>query len=116
MPYKERPVEKLYWTIGEAADELGVNSSQIRYWEKEFGMLKPGRDSRGDRRFTTDDLRKLRMVHYLLKQRGFTISGAREHLKKDPEHVATMGELTERLLRVRDRLTGLRDALERSEP
>ena len=116
MPYKERPIEKLYFSIGEVADELGVNTSQIRYWEKEFGMLRPRRDSKGDRKFTQDDIRKLRLVHYLLKQRGFTIQGAREHLRNDPDKVETMGELGDRLRRMRDLLVQLRSTLDGPEP
>lgn len=114
MPYKERPIEKLYFSIGEVAQELGVNTSQIRYWEKEFGILKPKRDGKGDRRFTQDDIRKLRLVHYLLKQRGFTIQGAREHLRSDPDKAATLDELGNRLRRVRDLLVELRTELDRT--
>lgn len=112
MPYKQKPVEKLYWTIGEVAGELQVNSSVLRYWEKEFGVLRPRRDSKGDRSYTRDDIRKLQMIRYLLKDRGFTIQGAREHLRSDPESTEQLAELRERLERVRSLLAGVRDQLE----
>ena len=101
MPYKERPVEKLYWTIGEVAEQLELNPSVLRYWEKEFGLLRPRRDSKGDRLFTQADIRKVRMIQYLLKHRGFTIQGAREQLRTDPESAERLAELRERLVRVR---------------
>ena len=85
MPLKQKSVEKLYWSIGEVAGQLQVNTSVLRYWEKEFGVLRPRRDSKGDRSYTRDDIRKLQMIRYLLKDRGFTIQGAREHLRSDPE-------------------------------
>ena len=101
MPYKERPVEKLYFTIGEVADTVGVNTSVIRYWEKEFGNLRPRRDSRGDRSYTQDDIRKVKLIQYLLKERGFTIQGAREHLRAEPRSAERITEAIERLKRVR---------------
>ena len=111
MPYKERPVEKLYFSIGEVAEQLGVNTSVIRYWEKEFGVLRPRRDSKGDRSYTQQDIRKVRMIQYLLKDRGFTINGAREHLKGGTERSEDQTELRDRLVRVRGLLTRLGEQL-----
>ncbi len=111
MPYKERPVGKIFWSIGEVADQLQVGTSVLRHWEKEFGMLRPRRDGKGDRLFTEADIRKVRMIHYLLKHRRFTIEGAREQLRLDPEGTERMAELRERLLRVRDLLVRVGDGL-----
>lgn len=101
MPYKERSIEKLYFSIGEVADAVGVNTSVIRYWEKEFGNLRPRRDSRGDRSYTQDDIRKVKLIQYLLKERGFTIQGAREHLRSEPRSAERLTEAIERLERVK---------------
>jgi DNA-binding transcriptional MerR regulator len=81
MPWKDKPVEKLYFTIGEVAAELGVNTSLIRYWEKEIGNLKPKRTNRGDRLFDRKDIDQLKRIHHLVKEKGFTLNGAREQLR-----------------------------------
>ncbi len=79
---------KLYYSIGEAAKLLEVPASKIRFWDKEFPHLKPTKNSRGERRFTKDNIRQLQQINYLLKERGFTIEGARKEIasgKKQPE-------------------------------
>lgn len=79
---------KLYYSIGEAARLLEVPASKIRFWDKEFPHLKPTKNTRGERRFTKENLRQLQEINYLLKDRGFTIEGARKEIasaKKTPE-------------------------------
>jgi len=71
---------KLYYSIGEVAARLGVPASKIRFWDKEFSHLKPSKNSRGERRFTKENIRQLEVIHYLLKDRGFTIEGARKEI------------------------------------
>lgn len=109
MPYKERTVEKLYWTIGEVADELGVNTSSIRYWEKEFGSLRPKRTGRGDRLFTRKDIDQIKRIMHLVKEEGFTLNGAKEQIRKADEPAPTpdLTELRERLQEVRAKLVSL---------
>lgn len=112
MPYKEKIVEKLYWSIGEVAGELDVNTSLIRYWEKEFGMIRPKRTGRGDRLYTRKEIDLLKRIKHLVKEQGFTLQGAREQLRKgDPGTGPATGqvELRERLEAVRERLLALRD-------
>ncbi len=121
MPYKERPVEKMFWTIGEVASELGVNTSAIRYWEKEFGTLRPRRTGRGDRLYTRKEIDHLKRIQHLVKEKGFTLNGAKEQLREPeaapppptlepvPDH---RPELRERLGRVRQALIALRGKLE----
>lgn len=105
MPYKERSVEKLYWTIGEVAGQLGVNTSLIRYWEKEFGSLRPKRSGKGDRLFTKKEIEQLQRIQHLVKEKGFTLQGAKEQLRNEPEAEQTpaldVAALKDRLLRVR---------------
>ena len=110
MPWKERPVEKLYFSIGEVAEELGVANSSIRYWEKEFGMSAARRTGKGDRQYTRKEIEQFRRIQHLVKEKGFTLSGAKVQLRK-PEEVeepATDNEqLRERLLRIRRALVEL---------
>ncbi len=81
MPLKEKTIERMYWSIGEVADELGVNTSLLRYWEKEFGTLRPKRTNKGDRLYTKDDVEQLRRIQHLVKDKGFTLQGAKGQLR-----------------------------------
>lgn len=73
---------KRYYTIGEVADIFDVSKSLIRYWETEFSYLKPHKNSKGDRRFTPQNLDQLQLIYHLVKEREFTINGAREEIKR----------------------------------
>lgn len=114
MPYKEKTIEKLYWSIGEVASELGVNTSLIRYWEKEFGSLKPKRTGKGDRLYAKKDIEQLQRIQHLVKEKGFTLQGAREQLRSTEQHgtstASDVGELRDRLLGIRTKLLALRSA------
>jgi DNA-binding transcriptional MerR regulator len=116
MPLKEKTIGKLYWTIGEVAEQLDVNTSMLRYWEKEFGMLRPKRTNKGDRLYTQDDIRIVRTIHELLKDRGFTIQGAKDHLRGAVKQVDATTDVRERLLRIRTELLALRTLLAAKEP
>ena len=100
---------KLYYSIGEVADRLGVNASQLRFWENEFAHIKPNKNSRGERRFTKENIKQLELVQYLLKDRGFTIEGARKEVAAMKKPGGGKPELVERLLAVRSRLQSLLD-------
>lgn len=114
MPLKEKTIERMYWTISEVAAELGVNTSLLRYWEKEFGSLRPKRTNRGDRLYTKDDIEHLRKIQHLVKERGFTLQGAKGQLRdrSQPEEPVTpvlpVEELRNRLARLREELLALR--------
>lgn len=73
---------KRYYSIGEVADMFGISKSVIRFWENEFDSLRPHKNSKGDRRFTLQNIEQLREIHTLVKERGFTIDGARRELKR----------------------------------
>lgn len=75
--------ERLYYSISEAAEMLGTSQSQIRFWEKEFTMLKPKKNKKGNRQFTPDDIRLLKTIHHLVKDQGFTLQGASDKIKSD---------------------------------
>lgn len=105
MPWKEKTIEKLYWSIGEVAEQLNVNTSLIRYWEKEFGSLRPKRSGKGDRLFTKKEIDQLQRIQHLVKEKGFTLQGAKEQLRNEsPTEQAPaldIAALKDRLLRVR---------------
>ena len=82
MPYKEKEITKKYFTIGEVAEKLEVNTSLIRFWEREFDYINPKKNKKGLRKYTSDDIKKLEKVYHLLKKDKFTIDGAKKILKK----------------------------------
>ena len=117
MSLKEKSIERMYWTIGEVATELGVNTSLLRYWEKEFGSLRPKRTNKGDRLYTRNDILQLRRIQHLVKEKGFTLQGAKAELRKpetvEPAQPATpavpLDEVRARLLHIREQLLMLRE-------
>ena len=112
MPYKEKEIEKKYFTIGEVADELGVATSLIRFWEGEFDIIKPKKNRKGNRQFTKDDIRNVKLIYYLVKEKGFTLQGARDFIKNDVEAASNKVELIESLKRVRNFLETLKKELD----
>ena len=83
MPYKEREIKKKYFTIGEVASNLDLSTSQIRFWESEFDQLNPKKNSKGSRKFTDKDIETIKAIHSLLKNKKFTIDGAKKVLKEE---------------------------------
>ena len=83
MPYKEREIKRKYFSIREVASLLNVNTSLIRFWESEFEFINPKKNKKGLRKYTNEDINKLKKIYSLLKEEGFTIDGARKHLKKN---------------------------------
>ncbi|MFN3918336.1 MAG: MerR family transcriptional regulator [Flavobacteriales bacterium] len=82
MPYKSKEIEKLYYSIGEVADMFGVNTSLIRFWEKEFDIITPQKNKKGNRLFTKKDIENFQKIFELVKEKGFTLNGAKVQLKK----------------------------------
>lgn len=75
--------EKLYYSIGEVADAFGVNASLIRFWEKEFDIIKPKKNKKGNRLFTPYDIYNLKLIYHLVKERGYTLEGTKTVLKEN---------------------------------
>ena len=111
MPYKSKPTEKLFYTIGETAKMFDVNVSLIRFWEKEFDILKPKKNKKGNRLFTPKDVTNLQIIHHLLKERGFTIDGARKKLKENKKDTIDNIEIVNHLRDIRGFLVKLREEL-----
>jgi len=101
--------EKLFYSIGEVAEMLGVQTSAVRYWEKEFDILRPRKNRKGNRLFTPEDLKNVRIIHYLLKEKGMTISGAKKKMKENPESIDKNMEVIRVLGNIRDMLVEMRD-------
>jgi len=111
MPYKEKPIEKLYYTIGETAEMLGLSASVLRFWEREFEMLKPKKNAKGDRFFTKQDIEQIKVIRYLVREKGYTIEGARIQLKNKPSDTQDKYRVIEKLQKVKQFLSSLKDEL-----
>jgi len=109
MPYKEKPVEKLFYTIGEVSKILNVPVSTVRFWENQFDILKPRKNKKGNRLFMPEDLKNLKMIHYLLKEKGMTIAGAKKHLSEKMEETEYKLAIRETLLNIKELLMELRN-------
>ena len=111
MPYKEKPIEKLYYSIGETAEMLDVPVSTVRFWENEFNILKPMKNKKGNRMFTPTDIKNLKIIHHLLKEEGMTISGVRKRLSGKMEEADYKYEINESLSKIKSLLLDLKDSL-----
>jgi DNA-binding transcriptional MerR regulator len=111
MPYKEKEIEKLYYTIGEVAELFEVNSSLIRFWEKEFDILKPTKNKKGNRLFTKEDIQNLKVIYHLVKERGFNLQGARDKLRESPGTVNGSIDAVQSLEKIRTFLVALKSEL-----
>lgn len=81
MPYKDREINKLYYSMGEVTELFNVNASQIRFYEKEFDIIQPKKNKKGNRLFTKEDIDNFKIIFNLVKNKGYTLQGAREFLK-----------------------------------
>ena len=104
-------MDKLYYSIGEVAEMFNVNTSLIRFWEKEFEILQPVKNVRGKRQFTKKDIESLKLVYHLVKEKGYTLQGAREFLKNRKEEVEKDLVLVSTLKEVREYLLNLKKEL-----
>lgn len=111
MPYKEKKIEKLYYSIGEVADMFKVNTSLIRYWEKEFDIIKPKKNKKGNRFFTQADIENFHLIFHLVKERGMTLKGAKQKLKENKEDTENNFTVVSRLQEIKDLLLEIKDAL-----
>ncbi len=103
-------LDKLYYSIGEVADMLGESKSLIRYWENEFDFLNPKKNKKGDRRFTKENIEQLLIIHDLVKQRGFTLEGAKQEIKAQRKRLVTRQQVITRLQHLRNSLNDLRES------
>lgn len=111
MPYLNKKIEKQYFTIGEVAELFDVNTSLIRFWEKEFDILKPKKNKKGNRLFTQKDLDNLFIIYHLVKERGFTLDGAKKKLRDNKDKTVQNIQIIKQLQEIRQKLVELKDEL-----
>lgn len=109
MPFKEKTIEKLYYSISEVADMFNVNNSLIRFWEKEFDIIRPKKNKKGNRMFTKEDIENFRVIFHLVKERGFTLQGAQQKLKANKSDTVNKVDVIHRLGKVKDFLLDLKE-------
>ncbi len=100
---------KLYYSISEVSKMFGLSNSTLRYWETEFTNLKPKKNRHGDRAYTKKDIQDIERIYFLVKQKGFTIEGAKNELKHKKQH--TNKSVVDRLKRLRKEMIHLLDRL-----
>ncbi len=102
---------KRYYKIGEVAKAFSVNNSLIRFWEKEFDIIKPKKNAKGNRLFTQEDVANFKLIFNLVKERGFTLEGAKQKLKKNPKKIIKNHEIISRLEAVKFELQNIKNQL-----
>ena len=103
--------QKRYYNIGEVAGAFGVNTSLIRFWEKEFDAIKPKKNAKGNRKFTPEDIKNLQLIYHLVKERGFTLEGAKTHLKEEKKKTLDNFEIIRKLELVKAELVKIKGQL-----
>lgn len=111
MLKRDRQIEKVYFPIGQVAEMFGVNTSLIRYWEKEFDIIKPFRNKKGNRLFTPKDVDNFHVIFHLVKERGFTLQGAREKLRKNKQDTFDTVEIVKSLQQIKSFLVEIKENL-----
>jgi DNA-binding transcriptional MerR regulator len=105
------PPDKRYYSIGELATAFDVNTSLIRFWDKEFDILKPKKNAKGNRMFTPEDVKNLQLIYHLVKERGFTLEGAKTHLKEGQKKTLDKFEIIAKLETIKSQLTNIKNQL-----
>ncbi len=103
--------DKRYYSIGELAKAFNVNASLIRFWDKEFDILKPKKNAKGNRMFTPEDVKNLQLIYHLVKERGFTLEGAKTHLKEGQKKTLDKFEIINKLESIKLQLTNIKNQL-----
>lgn len=107
----EEKTGKLYYSIGEVSQMFEVNSSLIRFWEKEFSVIKPKKNKKGNRLFTQKDVDNFRLIYHLVKEKGFTLEGAKKQLREKGEAIEKEAEMLKSLKKIRSFLMDLKAEL-----
>jgi DNA-binding transcriptional MerR regulator len=111
MPYKEKKIEKVFYSIGEVAEMFQVKPSLIRFWEKEFDIIKPKKNKKVNRFFTKDDIDHFHLIFHLVKERGMTLKGAQMKLKENKEDIQNNFEIVKSLQEIKKVLLEIKDNL-----
>lgn len=105
------PKDKRYYSMGEIASAFDVNQSLIRFWDKEFDILKPKKNAKGNRMFTPEDVQHLQLIYHLVKERGFTLEGAKVHLKESQKQTLDKFAIISKLESVKAQLIRIKDGM-----
>lgn len=111
MALKQKPIKKLYYSIGEVAKMFDVNNSLIRFWEKEFHIIKPKKNKKGNRYFTEKDIENFKIIFHLVKERGYTLDGAKKKLRENKDDTIKNVEIVNQLKDIRAQLVAIREQL-----
>ena len=111
VPYQKSNIEKHIYTIGEVAEMFGVNTSLIRFWEKNFDNIKPQKNKKGNRLFTPEAIEEVRLVYYLVKERGMTLKGAQQKIKGNRSDILHEHEVVSHLKSIREMLVEIKNEL-----
>lgn len=102
---------KIYYSIGEVADLISVNTSLIRFWEKEFDIIKPKKNTSGNRVFSVHDIKNIKLIYHLLKEKKYTIQGAKKKIRENKEGTIKNYNVIEKLNKIRNELVTIREHL-----
>ncbi len=108
---QEKKIDKLYYSISELAEMFNVNASLIRYWEKEFDIIKPKKNKKGNRLFTKTDIENFHLIYNLVKERGMTLKGAKQKLKDNKQETIANFEIIQSLKSIKTALLEIKDKL-----
>tara|TARA_B100000780_G_C21032053_1_gene413840 strand:- start:410 stop:745 length:336 start_codon:yes stop_codon:yes gene_type:complete len=111
MALSSKSIKKVYYSIGEVADLFNVNRSLIRFWEKEFSIIRPKKNKKGNRFFTKKDIENFKIIFHLVKERGYTLAGAKKKLRENKHDTIRNIEIVNELKKIRDQLVALREEL-----
>jgi len=111
MSMQDDEITKLYYSIGEVSEMFDVSKSLIRFWESEFDILKPHKNSKGDRRFTQKNLDQFKIIYHLVKERGFTLEGAKKEIKNNKDSLIKKNEMLKSLTSIKGFLEKLKKDL-----
>lgn len=114
MAYNPNKNLKLYYSIGEVAQMFDVNESLLRFWEKEFPQIAPKKAGRGIRQYRKEDVETIKLIYHLVKEKGMTLSGARQRLADNKETTTRNFEVVSRLKEIREELLAIRKELDRA--
>tara|TARA_B110000444_G_C18765606_1_gene559819 strand:+ start:588 stop:923 length:336 start_codon:yes stop_codon:yes gene_type:complete len=111
MVLSSKSIKKVYYSISEVADLFNVNKSLIRFWEKEFSIIRPKKNKKGNRFFTKKDIENFKIIFHLVKERGYTLAGAKKKLRENKNDTIRNIEIVNELKKIRDQLVALRKVL-----
>ena len=103
--------QKIYYSISEVGNILNLSTSLIRFWGKEFDIIKPKKNTRGNRIFTKKDIKNIALIHHLLKEKKYTIEGAKKKIRENKEGAKRNFEIIKNLENIRSQLSKIRDEL-----